>query len=142
MIVTYTPTIGYNRLDGREDDIKNSPRIGTVWKSSKQNFLYPSLEFLDIEGEFEHYKLIDILSINQDAILLFLGNEKIAITGWNFLDRSAYEPDRFYIKNVAAFLYNGRKICALYSDYIGLWDTDKHLTEIFNDVDAANNNTD
>lgn len=116
------------------DDIHKAPDAGTAWRPCAGELLHITVELAiipnAIEG-MEYYILKNIERIPSDAILLFIGNKKIALTGWSFEEyETYYEKDWFSVKDAACFIYEGRCIYLLYADYVGLWNTGKYLENV------------
>lgn len=116
------------------DDIYKAPDVGTAWRPCISELLRIEVELAIIPNttdETEYYILKSIERIPDDAILLFVGNKRIALTGWSFEDyETYYEKDWFSIKDAACFIYEGRCIYLLYADYVGLWNNGKYLENV------------
>jgi hypothetical protein len=116
------------------DDVYKAPDTGTAWRPCISELLHIKVELAIIPNstdETEYYILKSIERIPNDAILLFVGNKRIALTGWSFEDyETYYEKDWFSIKDAACFIYEGCCIYLLYADYVGLWNNGKYLENV------------
>jgi hypothetical protein len=134
-ITTYTPV----RCEDKHassycDDLHKAPDAGTVWSPCISELLHITVQETAMPGcteNIEYYILKNIEKIPKDAILLFVGNKKIAITGWCFeQEETYYEKEWFTYKDAACFVYDGRNIYLLYADYVGLWNKGKYLRKL------------
>lgn len=133
--ITYTPIIiEEDEEQSYQMDIDKSPDVGTLWAPSCSELLYITVEqtaMPDPEEAIEYYILQNIEKIPKGATMLFVGNRKIAITGWSFEDRETYyDKEWFSLKDAACFVYDGRNVYLLYADYVGMWNKGKYLVKI------------
>ena len=113
--------------------MSHRPKVGTLWKVNQSTMVSCILVPINkYEDNVRWYLFDNIVFVEKQSTLLYLGDETIMASDWDLLDDSEYySSDEYFKKHDAAlFLHNDKKIYVLYDDHHDLWGNRFYLSPI------------
>lgn len=109
--------------------ITNGPKTGTLLTVISPSLVTATLNSIDkTEDNIRWYVFDNISFLEKDTTLLYLGDETLMVTHWDFYDKEEYRSEEYYKKYLAAvFLYNDKKIYLFYDNHYDIWDPNVYL---------------